>query len=264
MSLLDELITTSRVQDLNSCRSLCGIPASTTRKSDLVEALQRQGRCPHERRAVFRHLMEKMTADSLRKWISFRRRAGSRVPDSKVMNRSQAAIMDAIIRLECPAGEYSPARGDEALDEARGQGASAMGQADGAQGGEAHEKSMGSHDVGMVVVAYDPSSSPAASRQKLGNKWSKLARKAYMRSQMPGRVRRAVAEALRENPDAAVLTLRGVVESKVGVDLQGKYGVLFYKALLKGTNQPEKRSKPRKRFTLAVVRGQAKRAPARS
>ena len=92
----------------------------------------------------------------------------------------------------------------------------------------------------------------------------KLARKAYMRSQMPGRVRRAVAEALRENPDAAVLTLRGVVESKVGVDLRGKYGVLFDKALLRGTTQPEKQSRPRKRFILAVARRRAKRAPASS
>ena len=132
MSLLDELITTSRVLDLNSCRSLCGIPASTTRKSDLIEALQLQGRCPHKRRAVLCHLMDKMTANSLRTWISSLRRAGFRVPDSKVMGRRRVAIMDAIMRWECPAGEYSPARGDEALDEARGQGASATGQADSA------------------------------------------------------------------------------------------------------------------------------------
>ena len=32
MSLLGELITTSRVPDLNRCRSLCGIPASISRK----------------------------------------------------------------------------------------------------------------------------------------------------------------------------------------------------------------------------------------
>ena len=121
---------------------------------------------------------------------------------------------------------------------------------------------MGSHDVGMVLVAYDATSSPAANRRKLGKKWLKLAQKAYMRSQMPRRVRRAVAEALRENPDAAVLTLRGVVESKVGVDLRGKYGVLFDKALLSGTAKPEKPSRPRKRFSLAVDRRRAKQAPA--
>ena len=49
-----------------------------------------------------------------------------------------------------------------------------------------------------------------------------------MRSQLPGRVRHAVAEALQEHPDpdTTVLTLRAVVENKVGVNLTGKYGVL--------------------------------------
>ena len=46
MALLGELITTSRVTDLNRCRSLCGIPATTTRKNDLVEALLLHTRCP--------------------------------------------------------------------------------------------------------------------------------------------------------------------------------------------------------------------------
>ena len=46
MALLGELITTSRLTDLNRCRSLCGIPATTTRKNDLVEALLLHTRCP--------------------------------------------------------------------------------------------------------------------------------------------------------------------------------------------------------------------------
>ena len=87
----------------------------------------------------------------------------------------------------------------------------------------------------------------------------KRARKAYLRSQLPKRVRKAVAEALREYPDAVVLTLRGVVEKKVGLNLSGKYGVLFDKALLRGTATLEK---PRRRFVLAVGRRRAKRAPA--
>ena len=77
---------------------------------------------------------------------------------------------------------------------------------------------MGSHDVGTMMVA---------------------ARKAYMRSQLPKRVRKAVTEALREHPDTMVLTLRGVMESKVGVDLSGKYGILFDKALLRDTAPSE-------------------------
>ena len=141
------------------------------------------------------------------------------------MGRGRAEILEAIIRLECPAGEYSPAQGAEALEEAQGQGASSTGQADSREpvpGGRltAHRPERPTtHQAAtmleMVMVAYDPSSTPAASRQKLGKKWLKLAQKAHMRSSMPGRVRRAVAEALREDPEAAVLTLRGVVESKI-------------------------------------------------
>ena len=239
MSLLDELIKTSRVLDLNSCRGLCGIPSSITRKKDLVEALLLQTRCPHKRRAVIQHLTEKMTANALRSWISSLRRAGCRIPDSKVMGRGRAEILDAIIRLECPAGEFSSAD----------RTASAS-------------QPMGSHDVGTVMVAYDAASSPAVSRRRLGNTWMKLARKAYMRSQLPQRVRKAVAEALREYPDAVVLTLRGVVENKVGVNLSGKYGVLFDKALLRGTAKLEKPHRPRKRCVLAGGRRRAKRAPA--
>ena len=159
MSLLDELITASRVLALNNCRALCGIPASITRKKDLVEALLLQTRCPRKRRAVIQHLTNTMTANALRSWISSLRRAGCMVPDSKVMSRGRAQIMDAIIRLECPAGEYSSA----------GSGAESS-----AQGGETHEKAQGqcpageyssvdrtasasqptgSHDVGTAMVA---------------------------------------------------------------------------------------------------------------
>ena len=90
----------------------------------------------------------------------------------------------------------------------------------------------------------------------------KLARKAYLRSQLPKRVRKAVAEAVREYPDAVALTLRGVVEKKVGLNLSGKYGFFFNKALLKITNKQAKPRRPRKRFVLAVCRRRAKRAPA--
>lgn len=263
MSLLGELVTTSRLLDLNGCRSLCGIPASVTRKKDLAEALLLQARCPHKRRAVIRHLTDNMTANALRSWVSSLRRAGVVVPDSRVMGRGRAEIMDAIMRLECPAEEYSSAQGAEA------QAASATGQAGGAEEyssaqevADSAGQSVGSHDVGMVMVAYDAGNSPEVSRRKWCKKWMKLARKAYMRSHLPGRVRNAVADALREYPDAMVSELREVVESKVGVDLCGKYGVLFDKALLRGTAKPEKPCRPRKRFVLAVGHRRAKQAPA--
>ena len=96
MSLLDELITTSQVLDLKSCRGLCGIPASITHKKDLVEALLLQTRCPHKRRSVIRQLTDNMNANALRSWRSSLRRAGCSVPDSKVMGRGRAEILDAM------------------------------------------------------------------------------------------------------------------------------------------------------------------------
>ena len=271
MSLSRELITTSRLLDLNSCRSLCGIPTTITRKKDLVEALLLQAQCPHKRRAVIQHLTGNMTAIGLRAWISSLRRAGHVVPDSRVMGRGRAEIVDAIVHLDCAVGEYSSTQGQTARATARtdsaGEYSSAQGRADSVgqsvgsnNVGPAGEYSsaqgpVGSGDAGMVLVAYDTGSSPEVSR-KLGKKWMKLARKAYMRSHLPQRVRKAVEEALQEHPDAAVLKLREVVESKVGVALCGQYGVLFDKALLRGTAKPEKPRRPRKRFVLAVARRQ--------
>ena len=214
MSLLGELITTTSVLDLKGCRSLCGIPASITRKKDLTEALLLQAQCPHKRRAIIQHLMGNMTANGLRSWISSLRRAGFVVPDSRVMGRGRAEIMDAIICLQCPAGEYSSAQGqvvsatgqaDSAGEYAgvgpAGENSSAQGRADSAG------QSVGSGDVGMVLVAYDAGSSPQVSRKKSGKKWMKLARKAHMRSHLPKHVRKAVGEALQEYPDATVMKL---------------------------------------------------------
>ena len=269
IALIDDLINTRRALDLSSCRGLCGIPASITRKKDLVEALLLKTRCPRKREAVIRHLTDKMTGHALRSWISSLRRAGSKVPDAKVMNRGRAEILDAIIHLECPpAGEYSSADSDgessvqegETHEKAQGQCPAPAGEYSSADHTASASQPMGCHDVGTVLVAYDAANSPAISRRKLGKKWMKLARKAFMRSQLPKRVRKAVAEALQEYPDATVLTLRGVVEGKVGADLSGKYGVLFDKALLRDTAQPEKPLRPRTRFILAVGHRRAKRA----
>ena len=199
------------------------------------------------------------------------RRAGFVVPDSKVMGRGRAEIADAIIHLECPAEEYSSAPGQTscaskmpAHEEVHRQAANAREQATNAeeytleQGMDSTGQSLGSHDVGMVMETYDAVSNPAATRRKLGEKWMKLARKAYMRSHLPGRVRRAVAKALQEYPDETTgFELREVVEKKDGVGLCGQYGVLFDKALLSQTAKQVKRRRPRRRFVLAVGRQKA-------
>jgi len=291
MSLLGELLTASRVQDLSRCRSLCGIPASTTRKKDLTETLSLHAQCPHKHRALFKCLTDSMTANGLRSWISSKRRVGFLVPDAKLMGRGRAEILDAIIRLDhrlaldggagagayateqgqaheevqrqaASAGEFSSAAPVQRQAASAGEYSSAVEAAGGHSADASAGQSVGSHDVGMVLVAYDAGGSPAIARRKLGRKWLKAASRAYLRSHLPGRVRRAVVEALEENPDAVVSQLRGVVERKVGVDFGGKYRLLFDKALLRHAAQPEQRRRPRSRFVLAVGRQRAKRAPA--
>ena len=281
MSLIGELIAAARVRDLSGCRSLCSIPASARRRQDLIDALQLQVSCPHQHRAILQHLTANMTANDLRSWISSLRRIGFEVPDSRVMNGARVNIVDAIVRLDCPAGEYSSAHGQVASATRRadsvgeissagpaGEYSSALpvgpaGEYSSAQGHvDSAGQSASSGDVGMIMVAYDANNSPAVSKRKLGRKWMKLARKAYMRSNLPQRVRNAVEEALREYPDATIWKVREVVESKIGVGLHGKYGVLFDKALLRATAKPEKPHRPRKRFVLAVGRRRAKGAPA--
>ena len=278
MSLLGELITASRVTDLSRCRSLCGIPATTTRKKDLAEALLLHARSPRNHRAVMRRLTENMIANDLRSWISRLRQAGFVVPPSTVMNRGRAEIIDAIVRLDCPdeeqaanagkhslAGEYSPAI--DAPDfpaglERAGEYSPAPETPESHGVDSSAGLPVGNHDAGMVLVAYDIGASPAAMRRKMSNKWMKLARKAHMRARLPGRLRHAVAEALQEYPNTVVWKLREVVESKVGVNLSGKYGVLFDKVLLRLTAKPETHRRPRRRFILAVGSRRAKRAPA--
>ena len=92
----------------------------------------------------------------------------------------------------------------------------------------------------------------------------KLALKACVRARLPKLVPSAVEEALRAHPDTILLKLREVVESKVGVGLCGKCGVLFDKALLRLTAKLEKPRRPRRRFGLAVGRHRSKGAPASS
>ena len=145
-------------------------------------------------------------------------------------------------------GEYSSAAPVQRHAAGAGEYSSAVEAAGGHSADASAGQSVGSHDVGMVLVAHDARSSPAIVRRKLGRKWLKAASRAYLWSHLPGRVRRAVVEALEENPDAVVSQLRGVVERKVGVDLGGKYRPLFDKALLRHTARPEQRRRPRSRL----------------
>ena len=268
MSLLRELINGASLFHLGRCRSLCGIPNTTTRKQDIADALLLQAQCPRKHRAMLQYLAETMTMNAFRSWISSLRHAGFMVPPAKVMNRGRAEIIDAIVRLDHPAsaGEYSPAaRAGCVLEKERAGEYSPAHEAPGDHGADSSAgMPAGSHDVGMVLVAYDASSNPERIKRKLRKTWMKLAQRASMRSQLPGRVRRAVAEALQEHPDpdTTVLTLRAVVENKVGVNLTGKYGVLFDKALLRQAAKPITQRRFRQRFVLVVSRRHAKKVSA--
>ena len=112
------------------------------------------------------------------------------VPDAKLMGRGRAEILDAIIRLDhrlasdggagagayateqrqaASAGEFSSAAPAQRQAAGAGEYSAAMVAAGGHSADASAGQSVGSHDVGMVLVAYDARSSPAIARRKLGN-----------------------------------------------------------------------------------------------
>ena len=83
--LLGELLRASRAQDLHACRRVCGIPASVTRKDDLISEFMRRSEHPPEHKAILTHVLSGMTTEAMRRWVSMMRKLGHAVPPAKVM-----------------------------------------------------------------------------------------------------------------------------------------------------------------------------------
>ena len=225
--LLGELLRASRAQDLHACRRVCGIPASVTRKDDLINEFTRRSEHPPEHKAILTHVLSGMTTEAMRRWVSMMRKLGHAVPPAKVMGRNRAEVMSAII----------------CSDRLGATGSSEPQTCVGESGGQ-------QPDPGMALVVFDNDHGVRRARRRLHKRWSKLARRAAL----PGRIRRILAEMLDDDPDTTVAALREAVGEKVGVSLVGKYQHIFERHLLRLTAKPEQQRRPRQRFVLAVGR----------
>jgi hypothetical protein len=218
--LLGELLRASRVQALHTCRRVCAIPSTMKRKAELVDELLLQAQDEQKHQAIFTRLLDGMTTEALRQWISTLSMLSFEVPPSSVMQGPRADIVHAIVQLDRPI--RMPAGGEE-----------------------------------LALVALDSSAAPARTEQKLKKRWHKLARKAIaaaLRKSLPRRLRQAVAKLLEDHPDHTVAALREAAGRQVGVSLEGKYRYLFDKALYRLTAMPMKKRRPQVRWVLATAR----------
>ena len=83
--------------------------------------------------------------------------------------------------------------------------------------------------LGSVMVAYDVGAATTHTRRKMHKRWSKLA----LRASLPKRIRRALVSVRDSHVDSTVAAVRGVVATKIGVPLDGKYMWVFDKVFLK-------------------------------
>ena len=91
--------------------------------------------------------------------------------------------------------------------------------------------------LGSVLVAYDAGAATTHTRRKMHKRWSKLA----LRASLPNRIRRALVSVRDSHADSTVAAVRGVVATKIGVPLDGKYMWVFDKVVLKLTAAPQKK-----------------------
>ena len=249
---------------------MCGIPATVTRKAELVVELLRHAQDETKHRAVMTRLLEKQTATELRHWISMQRRFGYAVPPSDVMRRGRAAIVLAIIEVDRPIRTPTAAHPDCGVHpgletDVKLASDTALVAFDPSTPAAAHpdwgvhpglERDV-EHASETALVVFDPSGAPARMEQKLRKRWRKLAGKATAaasRKSLPRHVRQLVAKLLQDHPDHTVAALREAAGKQVEVSLVGKYRYLFDKALLKPTAMPIRKRRYRKRWDLAVAR----------
>ena len=259
LRLLHELLKKNRFQDLCHCRRACGIPATKTRKHDIVQDMLHHAQDVQMHKVMLTQLTSSMTVEALRQWVSAMRMIGLRVPSAKTMARSRADIVNAIIdcdkpyksppaNVEGPAGVVHPGRPGTASALRQSQ------DSEPAASSSMEYAPAADTELGSVLVAYDAGAGAMRTRRKMHKRWSKLA----FRASLPKRIRRALVSVMDNHADSTVAAVRGVVADKIGVPLNGKYGWVFDKVLLKLTAAPQKKRRPRKRFVLAVSRQHSK------
>ena len=102
LHLFHALLKNSRAPDLCRCLHACGIPATKTRKHDIVQDMLHHAQDVQMHKVMHTQLTSSMTVEALRQWVSAMRMIGLRVPSAKTMARSRADIVNAIIDCDKP------------------------------------------------------------------------------------------------------------------------------------------------------------------
>ena len=103
LRLLHELLKNSRAPDLCRCLRACGIPATKTRKHDIVQDMLHHAQDVHMHKVmlteIVTQLTSSMTAEALKQGVSAMRMIGFTVQSANIMARSRANIVNASIDL---------------------------------------------------------------------------------------------------------------------------------------------------------------------
>ena len=188
-----------------------------------------------------------MTLFGLKQWLTRFRLLGLPVPTLAIIGNRKPDILEAIITLDhvgtCTGKGVHPGPGEPQVGVHSGPGEPQV------QGAGVHPGPL--PDMG-ILVACDSTAAPVCVRRKMHRKWSKLCRKAVRKTK---RVFNTLQATLQEHPDATISLLRAEVGKKIGVTLEGKYKLVFDRALLKLTAKPVAKTRAREsRFVLAVRR----------
>ena len=228
LHVLRTLLQNSRDRDLCPCLRACCVPATKTRKHDVVQDMLHHAPDVHMLRVMLTQLTSSMTVEALKQGVSAMRMIGFTVPSAKTMARSRADIVNAIIdcdkpsksppaNVEGPAGVVHPGR--------PGSEPAASSSMEFAPAADTEFRS--------VLVAYDAGVGTKRTRRKMHKRWSKLA----LRASLPKRIRRALA-------DSTVAAVRGWWQTRLG---------RLWTVFLKLTAAPQKKRRPRKRFRSTLV-----------
>ena len=261
LCLLHELLKNSLAPDLRRCRRACGIPATKKRKHGILQDMLHHAQDVQMHQVMLTQLTSSMTVEALKQWVSTMRMMGFTVPSAKTMAQSRANIVKAIIDCDQPSksapaniegqvGVVNPGRPGTASALRLGQS-----QASKPVASSSMEYAPAADTVwGSELAAYDAGAAATHTRRKMHKRWSKLA----LRASLPKRIRRALVSVRDSHADSTVAAVRGVVATKIGVPLDGKYMWVFDKVCLKLFAAPQKKRRPRNRFVLKVSRQQPK------
>lgn len=108
----------------------------------------------------------------------------------------------------------------------------------------------------MTMVAFGTAAEPLKLQRRLGKTWRRIGKsqRKAIRATKSRQMKRALAEAMAEDPDGTIGGIRETVGKKLGVDMVGEKRLFFDILLWKMSSCTPTKRRKRPRFTLAVSR----------